>query len=75
MKPHVEHECRVWWHPGLHAWTWLCWRCRAGTPWSGHQPTWHEALDALRHHVAIEHGVSHSAVKSVQPGTQNPLPT
>jgi hypothetical protein len=62
MTPHVEHDYRVWWHPGLRAWAWLCWRCRAGTPWSGHGPTWQQAFTALRHHTEIEHAFGRSQV-------------
>lgn len=64
MKPRTEHDYKVWWHPGLQAWAWLCWRCHTGTPWSGHDPTWHKAHEALRHHIAVEHGYSNAFVRA-----------
>lgn len=56
MVSRLEPQRRVWWHPGLGGWAWLCWRCRAAAPWCGCEPTWREALTVLEHHVAVEHG-------------------
>jgi hypothetical protein len=51
-----ESECQVWWHAGLNAWAWLCWRCRTpGAGWSGQEKSWRGALDAAEQHVRAEH--------------------
>lgn len=51
-----ESECHVWWHPGLQAWAWVCWRCRTpGAGWSGSEETWREAYEAAAEHRRTEH--------------------